>query len=105
MSDFDAVSAERLHLADGLQLFAESEREWLVLARRGSIHPENLAERASRLLAPRLDVADDDDIVLTVDCIGMDWEAHVELTKKGVTGKGERVVETVLSTLPNRFEE
>jgi hypothetical protein len=98
--------AERLDLTGGLQLFAEPEREWLALARRGMVPPADLAGRALRLLAGALDAADGDDIVLTIDCVGVHWEAHVELTKDALAAQDvEQQLHTVLSIMPNRLDE
>ena len=105
MSEFDRA-AGRLNLPGGFQLFAEPEREWLALAQRGVINPIKLTARALRLLAAPIEEADSSDIVLTIDCVGVDWEAHVELTKAGVSGNSmDDRTRAVLGTMPNRFNE
>ena len=105
MSDLEKA-ADRLNLPGGFQLFAEPEREWLALAQRGTIDPINLTARALRLLAGPMEAADSRDIVLTIDTVGVDWEAHVELTKAGVSGESlEDQARAVLGTMPNRFDE
>ena len=106
MSDSHSAAPEPVELGGGFQLFAEPERDWLTLACRGSVHPIKLAERALHLLAHPLDTADSDDIVLTIDCVGAEWEAHVELTKGCLTRQRiDEQINTILSTMPNRFDE
>ena len=93
MTSLFSQQPARLELAGGVHLFREPDREWLALVRKGTIPPTILARRTLTFLASALSVAEDNEIVLTADYVGMEWEVHVELTKEGLTGKdGGRAV-------------
>jgi hypothetical protein len=95
----------KLELAGGLQLFKEPDREWLTLIRRGTISPTDLAVRALPFLARALTAAEDNDIVLTIDCVGAEWEVHLEFTKEGLDEEAEQQLQILHDTMPRRFDE
>jgi hypothetical protein len=95
-----------LELTSGVRLFMEPAREWVTFMLEGTIHPMRLAERSLPFLEQTLDAAEDDDIVLTIDCIGVNWEVHLEFTRRGLA---ERTLDEQLAVLrdllPGRFDE
>jgi hypothetical protein len=95
----------KLELSDGFQLFTEPDRDWLTLSCRGTISPNHLAERALQFLTRALAATEDDDIVLTIDCVGVEWETHGEFTKEGLNESAEQQLQILYDTMPRRFDE
>jgi hypothetical protein len=96
----------KLELPGGLQLFQDPDREWLTLTRRGLIKPVRLAARVLRLLSKALTEAETNDIVLTMDCIGAQWELHAEFTKECLDNKPKQEQLKILSDMmPRRVDE
>jgi len=101
-----AEPTAHLELIGDVQLFMEPIREWVTFTLGGIVHPIHLADRSLPFIEQTLDAAEDDDIVLTIDCVGVDWEVHLEFTKKGLAEKTPNERLTVLhDLLPRRFDE
>ena len=105
MRNIRSLPIAKLALPGGLQLFREPDREWLTLTRRGTISPTHLARRALPFLAHVLTAAEDNDIVLTIDCLGAEWEMHAEFTKKGLDAKAQEQIRILADMMPRRFDE
>lgn len=101
-----AESPVHLELAGGVYLSMEPVREWVTFTLRGTVHPMQLAERSIPLLEQKLDTAEDNDIVLTIDCMGVDWEVHLEFAREEWVEKiwSERL-RVLRDLMPRRFSE